>query len=66
MRFENKITKRNAIWFQRNYLTIEKMNGYLELVKDALIEIMKTDKNRLIPWLPTLTDILAEDWCILD
>ena len=28
--------------------------------------IMKTADNKLVPWLASQTDILAEDWVILD
>lgn len=27
---------------------------------------MKTADNQLVPWLASQTDVLAEDWCILD
>ena len=27
---------------------------------------MKTADNNVVPWLASQTDILAEDWCILD
>lgn len=40
-------TKRNALWFQRLYLPPKRLNGYFETVKDALIEIMKNDKNEI-------------------
>ena len=27
---------------------------------------MKTVQNTLVPWLASQTDVLAEDWCVLD
>lgn len=27
---------------------------------------MKTADNKVVPWLASQTDVLAEDWCILD
>lgn len=27
---------------------------------------MKTAQNNVVPWLASQTDVLAEDWCILD
>ena len=26
---------------------------------------LKTEDNKLVPWLASQTDLLAEDWCIL-
>jgi hypothetical protein len=28
--------------------------------------VMKTADNKLIPWLASQTDMLSDDWCILD
>lgn len=28
--------------------------------------VMKTADNKFVPWLASQTDVLAEDWCILD
>lgn len=27
---------------------------------------MKTAQNNVVPWLASQTDILAEDWCVID
>lgn len=55
------------LYVQSNaYGITEKIN--LELPKESLLPWvgMKTADNKFVPWLASQTDILAEDWVVID